>query len=437
MTDIAIVTRPADEVIARRDGVDISVGQFNADVAACADNLPDCQHVINLASDRYGFTTAFFAALIRGQTTLLPSSRDESTCLSLAAETSKTTIISDDPAISWADQIVEISPGSAGSAPSARVASTHKAAIAFTSGSTGEPMPHVKTWGMLAEWREVHWRYLATDHDQARSLVPTVPSWHMYGLEWAMLMPTCAPVTVHHDASFYPKDVMAALADATNETVLVSTPVHLRALTRTAPKGYRVSTVVCATAPLEDDLAADIHTRLNARILEIYGCSEIGSLAWRNPLTDSVWRFFDCFDVSLDDGQVSVKHPSLHRAVTLADRFSSTVEGEYIFEGRATDIVKVGGRRESLARLNSALLGVEGVEDGVFYQPSQFGLEGDRLGVVAVAPQMTPQQLRVALAQKLETTFLPRPIHLVDQLPRNTTSKLKKQAFVQLLEKLR
>ncbi|KAB2912656.1 MAG: beta-hydroxyacyl-ACP dehydratase, partial [Dechloromonas sp.] len=40
------------------------------------------------------------------------------------------------------------------------------------------------------------------------------------------------------------------------------------------------------------------------------------------------------------------------------------------------------------------------------------------------APGLTARQITVALRQRIEAIFLPRPLLLVDKLPRNSTGKL-------------
>ncbi|MBO0711590.1 MAG: hypothetical protein J2P47_09980, partial [Acetobacteraceae bacterium] len=72
---IPICERAPDAVLFRRkDGV-VTAGAFLADAVRVAEHLPDVGHAVNLCQDRYWFTVAFAAALIRGQTSLLTSDR--------------------------------------------------------------------------------------------------------------------------------------------------------------------------------------------------------------------------------------------------------------------------------------------------------------------------------------------------------------------------
>ena len=56
--------------------------------------------------------------------------------------------------------------------------------------------------------------------------------------------------------------------------------------------------------------------------------------------------------------------------------------------------------------------------------PEDAGDKVTRLMACVVAPGMTREQLFDALAERIDPVFLPRPLYLVDALPRNSTGKL-------------
>jgi len=442
MTTRAVIERPADDVFATtplgRDtqSRQITVAQFCADVALASRTLPACRHVINLCQSRYGFMVVFFAVASSGRINLLPGKRDAESARQLAERYQDCTTVSDDAA-AGADVLVNVQPGSNGEAAIPLIDDAAVVAIAFTSGSTGEPQPHRKTWAMFGQWRHVHWEHVPDELRRPGRIVATVPPWHMYGLEWSMLLPTVAPLTIHCGPDFYPRDVAEAMETWPGETLLVSTPLHLRALVRGAAPRGRTAMVVCATAPLEPALTQEVESKLHTRLYEIYGCSEIGSLAWRCPAMDQDWRFFNCFQPVINDGVVTIEHRELPAAVTLPDLFSEGANGGMQLLGRSTDVVKVGGKRESLAHLNAVLVSMPDVLDGVFYLPEDLGLASTgRLGALAVAPGIDVRELRSRLAAALDPVFLPRPLHLVPELPRDVSSKLKRESLRRLVERL-
>ncbi len=378
-----------------------------------------------MCSDRYLFGVAFFAALLRGSVNLLPSQRSADALNALRRRYPDSAIVGDD-----ATAFPDPSPGAADPpAELPAIDAAQLAAIVFTSGSTGAPRPHPKTWGLLSDFRTIHWRRLTQALEETGTpagevaMVSTVPPWHLYGLEWTLLLPSIAPASVHCERAFFPKDVVDTLDSSSAPTVLVTTPTHLRALLKAPPPARPVSVTICATAPLDANLAAQAEQRLGTRILELYGCSEVGTLAARRPAEGPGWCFFDYFQLAFSQSGLTVSAPRLEAPVDLADRFEPLADGGFEFLGRSTDIVKIAGKRESLANLNALLLEVSGVQDGVIFQPRRDGEPSERLAALVVAPDLEPRDIRKAMANRLDPAFVPRPIRIVDALPRNRTGK--------------
>ena len=105
--------------------------------------------------------------------------------------------------------------------------------------------------------------------------------------------------------------------------------------------------------------------------------------------------------------------------------------------GRQADMIKIAGKRASLAHLNYQLNAIEGVEDGIFIMPKDADQGVTRLIALVVAPLLDKQSILNALSQSIEAAFLPRPLYIVTQLPRNETGKLPQKNVLDLLEELR
>jgi acyl-coenzyme A synthetase/AMP-(fatty) acid ligase len=106
--------------------------------------------------------------------------------------------------------------------------------------------------------------------------------------------------------------------------------------------------------------------------------------------------------------------------------------------GRTADLVNVAGKRSSFAYLNMQLNAIPGVVDGVFFlrEAAGSGQTGiARLAAVVVAPGLNAAQLSAQLRRRIDPVFLPRPLLLVDQLPRNATGKLPEQALLSFAER--
>lgn len=108
-------------------------------------------------------------------------------------------------------------------------------------------------------------------------------------------------------------------------------------------------------------------------------------------------------------------------------------EGGFRLLGRSRDMLKVAGKRASLADLNLKLMGTPGVLDGVFVAPEEDGAEVGQPAAVVVAPGMARESLLQELRRLVDPAFLPRPLVFVDSLPRNAAGKLPRQRLLELI----
>ena len=97
-------------------------------------------------------------------------------------------------------------------------------------------------------------------------------------------------------------------------------------------------------------------------------------------------------------------------------------------------MVKLGGRRASLAGLSRALTELDGVSDGVFVAPDDIETRPTaRLMALVVSPALSNDQVLGGLRARIDPVFLPRPLVRVPALPRNGLGKLPRQALLALL----
>ncbi len=68
--------------------------------------------------------------------------------------------------------------------------------------------------------------------------------------------------------------------------------------------------------------------------------------------------------------------------------------------------------------------------DGAFFMPDEIDPDGvTRLVAFVVAPTLTAAQITAALRTRIDAAFLPRPIVLVERLPRQLTGKLPRESL--------
>ncbi|AFL74198.1 acyl-CoA synthetase/AMP-acid ligase [Thiocystis violascens DSM 198] len=412
----------------------ITSGTFLARALALSRTLPEAPYLINLCNDRYRFALSFAAALMRGTVSLFPPNRLVETAHEIARDYPGAICLGDAPLDGLRLPLMRVEePLGALSAnpPMPLIAAEREAFIIFTSGSTGRPQPHPKVWGDLVGCARVAGRRFGFRPDSG--IVATVVPQHMYGLELSIMVPFVIGAQVVAARPFFPADIRAALADLPAPRILVTTPVHLAACVESGLTWPALEMVISATAPLPGSLAEQVETRLSTRVREIYGSTETGSIASRETCRDPVWRWYDSVRPSRDGARVSVTADFLPGPVPLADVLEFEADGGFRLVGRASEMIKVAGKRASLADLNRKLNAIDGVRDGVFVALEAGRDQIGRLAVVVVAPCLDRGAIIAGLAGHLDPVFYPRQIVFVDALPRNETGKLPRQDLLRLL----
>ena len=99
-------------------------------------------------------------------------------------------------------------------------------------------------------------------------------------------------------------------------------------------------------------------------------------------------------------------------------------------------MINIAGKRASLGDLNLKLNEIEGVCDGVFFMPDEVPGAVTRLMAFVVAPGLSKKEVVGRLRGSIDPVFLPRPLHLVEILPRTGTGKLPKALLLDLAARL-
>jgi acyl-coenzyme A synthetase/AMP-(fatty) acid ligase len=443
MSQLPLIThaRPSDPV-AYRQGKAISAAQYIADVQYCAARLPASSYVLLACQDRYAFAVGFGAAQLRGQSCLLPSTHTEELIAKLASTHEALYCLTDDAACAIAlpqthvsDWLLQAPADPA--APVPMIATAQVAAYVFTSGSTGLPVPHRKTWGKLVVNVQSEGTRLGIVAGSGYAIVGTVPPQHMYGFESTVLIALQNGAAFEAGKPFYPADIEHAMASVPRPRALVTTPFHLRAFITEVHTPSPIDLLVCATAPLAKPLAELAEQKTAAQLLEIYGSTETGQLATRRTTATAEWTTFDGIRIDQTEGTSFASGLQVEGSVPINDVLELHSERVFTLHGRTADMVNIAGKSTTLNYLNHQLLSIPGVEDGAFVVQSA-ATEGlgntARLAAVAVAPTHTADSLQLELRRRIATAFLPRPLKLVASLPRNGTSKLPREALLALVK---
>ncbi|HVE51416.1 MAG TPA: AMP-binding protein [Casimicrobiaceae bacterium] len=435
MSDIALVAGHDGAPIACRGSRVFAVDEFIAAADLLARALPPAGFALLLCEDRVSFATAFCALAMRGTTALLPPSHAPHALASIVATRRPGFALVDRVGI--VSGLMEVAvdadctpPPSTTTIPA--IDAGHVAAIVYTSGTTGEPQPHEKTWRSLTEGAAGLRARIAFARGDA--IIGAVPAQHMWGLEATVMLALQGGGAIDAATPLLPHEIVRRLAQFSARRWLVLTPLHARSIVRSDAQLPALAGTLSATAALDAETARSIERLTSAPAIEIYGSSETGVIATRHPACES--NFDPLAGITLDATQDNFVVSGAHvKSVTLNDRIRVNEDGSFALLGRDSDLVKVGGKRASLAMLNAALRSIAGVVDAECVV-RDYGALSVRVAAIVVAPGVTREAIVAALRDRIDPVFLPRPLYLVDALPRNAIGKIAADALTQTLHEL-
>lgn len=264
----------------------------------------------------------------------------------------------------------------------------------LTSGSSGLPRPCPHSWADLAQEADALARVFA----DRRRIVGLVPANHLFGFIFTVMLPGRLGVPVLDARGLSP----ALLARTLNPgDLIVNFPAGYEALAISLPSLGNADGV-CSTAPCSPALWRSLLDRGLGRLVEIYGCSELGGIGVRSGPEDPL--------TLLEHWSPAEDGTTLHRAPPPGaigpaapawppDRLEFEPSGRrFRVAGRIDGAVKVAGINVFPAHVASVLTQVPGVAQARV-RPMRRG-EGDRLKAFIVpVPGQDPEELRLRVIE--------------------------------------
>jgi acyl-coenzyme A synthetase/AMP-(fatty) acid ligase len=392
--------------------------------------LPNKSFALNLCQNRYLFSVAFLAVVIKQQINLLPPNQTPLTVNGLLGQFQQSYCITDSPYSYSGEHFLLTEDNLKNTGDDLSSIDINKTiSISFTSGSTGKPKAIEKTWREFQQGALLAINHLGL-HDKQLTLVSTVPPQHMYGLESSLFWPLFSQLCIHSSRPFYPIDIQQTLQSSTQPCLLISTPMHLQACCRTNICWPEVNMVLSSTAPMAHTLAVQVEQCFKAPLWEVFGSTETLSYASRRITKNDKWQPYSGITISRQNNHSFVNGGHLRQAIKLDDRLHIDAKGQFSVLGRSADLIKVAGKRNSLTELNRIINAIPGVDDAVFLQ------NGTERIAAFVVSQLSTKEILQALKQSLDEVFLPRPLYRVKQLPRNAVGKITRTKLERLLKEI-
>lgn len=431
-TSALIADYRPDRVFAWRDSPHgdgkLDCAQALAEILVISAQLVPERSYLNLCEDRTLFTLTFAAVCLAGGTNLLPSSHAAGALQGVRKSCTDAGEINDEQVQAW------LRDSNLGACPetSPHIPLAHCAAIVFTSGSTGAPTAHRKYWRDLQVATQLL-RQRFFPETQSSNVVATVPAQHMFGLETSVLPVLLAGFAAHRARPSMPWEIADALAAMPAPRVLITTPLHMRACIRAGTPMPEIHRCISATAPLSVELAQTAEALWQTEVHEIYGCTEAGSLASRRTVQGVVWTLYDSMQLK-PTTPPEITGAQLPEPVPINDELEILPDGQFRLLGRSQDMLKVAGKRLSLGELTQRLLDIDGVTDAAVFLPDT-DARLPRPAALVVAPGLQTREIAARLAQVLDPVFVPRPLVIVESLPRNAVGKLPRAELEALLKR--
>jgi acyl-coenzyme A synthetase/AMP-(fatty) acid ligase len=302
----------------------------------------------------------------------------------------------------------------------------------FTSGSTGEPTLVPKTFDQL----DVEVRFLASRLDHPLRVATLVPWCHILGFIASFLLPLRLGGVCDLTAGISPRSLLQRAREGLLDLV-VAVPAIYRVMNRLLADGDLASIpetcrFLCSGAPLPAETRARFFELTGRSIVDIYGSTEAGGVAHRED--DGPWIAQPHVDWRIAaDGFLEVRSPSVSvvppgEYYRVGDLARPTGDG-FELEGRADDVVKIGGRRVSLGEVQQAVEACPGVDESAV---AAADLRGELRLLAYVEPgdrSLTADRVKAHVRGLLADHKVPRIVRIVERLPRTPAGKVDRRAI--------
>jgi len=290
--------------------------------------------------------------------------------------------------------------------------------LAFlTSGSTGAPKIVAKRDFQLQRQFDVEPAWLGLSGPI--HTLSLVPAHHILGYIYGINMPASTGGRVVFPTGSSPHAWIDAVRRE-RPNVVVGVPLHYRLIGQALAAPLPEAVYLSSGGMLPRSVAEIFHKRAGWPIVQVYGSTETAGIATRtgfgpwNPLPGIEWR------VRGLDGRLVIRSawqdpPSAWHHL---DDLVETSEGGFALLGRSDSVVKVGGRRFSLAEIVQTAQSSPFVEQAHAVTYSRYGELAVALFVVRRQPTtLTPADIRSFMAEHLAPFKVPRTIRVLDELP--------------------
>lgn len=312
----------------------------------------------------------------------------------------------------------------------------------MTSGSSGDPSRVLKTPAQLIAEVELLESAFGERIRRQVTFCGTTSHQHLFGFTFRLMWPLLTGRPLADAQIRIPGEVGTSIRTH-GRIVLISSPAFLeRAATLLDTELLSTGHLLgfSSGGPLDPDIAGDFNRLEDVSLIEIYGSTETGALAWRITEHEPAppWRPLPRVSIHTDELRLSVSGPhlpgpGLHLTEDLVE---PTGDGFYL-KGRRDQIVKVADKRVSLTELNRLLGEHPRISEGRVIQLENGALagilvptEGAWADIAEMGKRAFCSGLRDHLSESVDRVTTPKRWRIIRQLPRNTQGKLEHEQLI-------
>ncbi|MCI6796485.1 MAG: hypothetical protein MR571_01235 [Succinatimonas sp.] len=312
----------------------------------------------------------------------------------------------------------------------------------FTSGSSGESKRiRKKVSTMLQEG------YLLKDFlferypdlmHSGMCIAASVTARHLYGLTFSVFLPLICKIRIYQQRIRFTEE----LVQLKDPLIFVSSPAFLKRIDCSL-KPPRILLTVCAGGTLDEQDADEYITWSNSELLDIYGSTETGIIAYKIKNSHQKgWTLFKGMRLTPSNFNFTLSSELLDGELTVSDHITLLEDGSFILKGRSDDIVKIEEKRISLNEIKQSLLKLPGIKDAecipyihkkrtfiaaliILDPPTRRLFEENRTGMII--------NWRKKLLFSLIETAVPRKFTIIDTFYENENGKRPRAMLERLL----
>ena len=308
----------------------------------------------------------------------------------------------------------------------------------YTGGSTGTPQIWPKTVRNI--FGEAFLLARLFDVAPRDCVLATIVPYHIYGLLYAVCLPLLTGARVLAATPSFPEEILQ-VAFAHRATIFISVPAHYKALHGKGVLSPCLRLAFSSAGMLDPEDNAAFSRQNPAGIVEVYGSTETGGIALRNRSQgEEGMTPYPTMDWQIKNERLLLRSPFLSPGVQrdsggyflAGDRVAPCGAAQFVLQGRADAIIKVGGKRVDLDEVRLLITSMPGISDCLVLALADSGSREHRIVALVETATVPIENIRAMLAVRLEPYALPRAIKTIAQLPMKANGKPDRAAILQL-----